>query len=109
MGSPYGANAAAVMLSGGNGFLPPLLDVTDQNGRNTNSNMLMVLRQNGTASATWRAGGVPRLNLALQQDFDANAFENYGVLNFGGEMRLRRARSGFPVRWNQRCADVLAA
>jgi hypothetical protein len=84
-GSPYAGNAAGLMLSGGNGLLPSLLDMTDQNGRSPNSSMLRMLRQDGTASVAWRAGGIPRVNFALQKNYDASAFGNYGVLKFAGE------------------------
>jgi hypothetical protein len=47
--------------------------------------MLELMRQNGTGSFAWRAGGVPRLNFALDPTYDANGFGNYGVLKFAGE------------------------
>jgi hypothetical protein len=84
-GSPYAPNAAGVALIGGNGALPSLLNIIDQNGRSAASNMVEMLRQDGSASVAWRAGGIPRVNFALQKNYDANGFGNDGVMKFGGE------------------------
>jgi hypothetical protein len=47
--------------------------------------MLEMSRQDGTDSLAWRAGGVPRLNFALNPKYNATGFGNYGVLKFVGE------------------------
>jgi hypothetical protein len=93
--APYAANAAGVTLAGGNGVLSSLLSITDQNGRSSYKNMLKMLRQDGTASVAWRAGGVPRVELALQQSLNADAFGNYGVLTFVGEWESGEPILGF--------------
>jgi hypothetical protein len=74
-----------VTLGGGTAFPGYLLNIQDKAGSTTYNNMLGLTRQNKTASLAFRAGGVPRLNFALQQNYDANAFGNYGVLNMVGE------------------------
>jgi hypothetical protein len=84
-GSPYGSNAGGVTLSGGNGTLQSLFNITDQAGRSTYANMLQMLRQDGTASVAWRGGGIPRINFALQPNLNANGLGNFGVMRFGGE------------------------
>jgi hypothetical protein len=47
--------------------------------------MLQMERQDGSSSFVWKAGGVPRLNFALQTGVNADALGNYGVLKFSGE------------------------
>jgi hypothetical protein len=84
-GSPYETGAAGVTLQGGSGSLPSLVTIDDQAGRSSNLNMLDMRRSDGTDSFVWKAGGVPRLDFALQQNSNANAFGNFGVLKFAGE------------------------
>ena len=84
-GSPYAPGAAGVLFQGGTGSLPSLLTITDQPNRSSSSNMLDMSRSNGTDSFAWRAGGIPRLNFALQTNLNARAFGPFGVLKFAGE------------------------
>jgi hypothetical protein len=84
-GHPYAAGAAGVLLQGGTGPLASLVSIMDQTGRSASNNMLTMTRQNGTSSFAWRSGGVPRLNFALNPNYDANAFGNYGIMKFAGE------------------------
>ena len=83
-GSPYSPGAASVQLYGGTGSTA-LLTLTEQNGGSTANNMLQMSRNSGGASVAWRAGGIPRVNFALQPNADANSFSNFGVLKFVGE------------------------
>ena len=84
-GSPYSAGAAGVLLEGGNNMSGPLINVTDSRGNSATNDLLQMSRQDGSASMAWRAGGLPRLNFALQTSIDANSFGNFGVLKFAGE------------------------
>jgi hypothetical protein len=84
-GLPYARGAAGVMLQGGTGSLSSLLTITDQLGRSSYSNMLDMSRSDGTDSFVWRAGLIPRLNFALQENLNASGFGNFGVLKFAGE------------------------
>jgi len=84
-GPPYASGAAGVMLQGGAGQLPSLLTIRDQPSRSSYTNMLDMQRADGTDSFVWRAGSIPRLNFALQNNFNATGFGNFGVMKFAGE------------------------
>jgi hypothetical protein len=84
-GSPFGTGAAGVKLQGGTGSLNSLFTIGDQAGRSASANMLDMMRSDGTDSFVWKAGGIPRLNFALQQNINAAGLGNSGVLKFGGE------------------------
>jgi hypothetical protein len=83
-GSAYATGSASVELEGGTNPLGPLVAITDRLGSTANNNMLEMARQDGSTSFTWRAGGVPQLNFALQTNLSASSFGNSGVLNFRG-------------------------
>jgi len=80
----FAPGSGGVTLMGGTGTSGAVI-ILDRTGSSAADNMLIMQRQNQTASFAWRAGGVPRLNFALNPQYDANAFGNYGVLKFGGE------------------------
>jgi hypothetical protein len=84
-GQPYAAGASGIFLQAGNAAVPSLVTLTDSVGASANNNMLQMSRQDGTTSFAWRAGGIPRLNFALQSNYDAKSFSNFGVLKFHGE------------------------
>ncbi len=83
-GSPYSAGASSAQLYSGTGS-NALLILTDRSSASSSSNMLQMSRYSGSSSVAWKAGGIPRLNFALQRNLDANSFSNFGVLRFGGE------------------------
>jgi hypothetical protein len=84
-GPPYTPGAAGVTLQGGAGRLLSLLTIRDQPGRSSYANMIDMQRADGTDSFVWRASGTPRLNFALQNNFNATGFGNFGVMKFAGE------------------------
>jgi hypothetical protein len=83
-GSPYSSGSSGLLLYAGKGP-GTLFTLTDQSGGSASNNLLQMSRQDGSASVAWRAGGVPRVNFALQQNSNANWFSNFGVLKFRGE------------------------
>jgi hypothetical protein len=87
-GPPYAAGASGIFLEAGNAAVPSLLTLTDSVGASASHNMLQMSRQDGSASFAWRAGGIPRLNFALQPNYDAKSFSNFGVLKFHGKWDL---------------------
>jgi hypothetical protein len=93
-GGSYMSGAGGVTLVGGTAQ-SGLVRIQDRTGSSTAENMLAMLRQNQTASFAWRAGGVPRLNFALNPQYDANAFGNDGVLKFAGEWDYGEPLIGF--------------
>ena len=80
---PYAPGAGGVTLGGGTSQTG-LVSIQDRAGSHTSENMLLMLRQDGTASFAWRAGGPPRLNFSLQPGINASGFGNYGILKFAG-------------------------
>jgi hypothetical protein len=93
-GGSYAQGAGGISLTGGTAQ-SGLLRIQDRTGSTAAENMLLMLRQNQSASFAWRAGGVPRLNFALNPHYDANAFGNFGVLKFAGEWDYGEPLIGF--------------
>jgi hypothetical protein len=82
-GGSYAQGAGGVTLLGGTQTQSTAI-IEDRVGSETSDNLLEMMRQDGTDSFTWRAGGTPSLNFALDAR-NANGFGNYGVLKFVGE------------------------